>query len=65
MWQTLVILILLGAILVYLIRHYVRMYRCSSSACSSCSGCGAQAVIEKAEDKSKELTDQGAEDREI
>ncbi|GLI35162.1 FeoB-associated Cys-rich membrane protein [Desulforhabdus amnigena] len=39
MWQTVVILVLLAAVLVYVIRHYVRVFRSEVPSCSGCSGC--------------------------
>lgn len=39
MWQTALILLLVTAVLVYVIRHYVRVYRSEVPSCSCCSGC--------------------------
>lgn len=38
MWQTVVTLLVVTAVLIYVIRHYVRMYRSKVPTCS-CSGC--------------------------
>jgi hypothetical protein len=41
MWQTWVVLLVVAAVLVYVIRTYVRAARCEVSTCSGCSGgCG-------------------------
>lgn len=41
MWQTWIVLLVVAAVLVYVIRYYVRVSRCEESACSGCSGgCG-------------------------
>lgn len=40
MWQTVVVLVLLACALIYVIRHYVMIYRSEIPACSGCSsGC--------------------------
>lgn len=41
MWQTAVILFVVAVVLIYVIRHYVRVYRSEVPACSGCSGCCA------------------------
>jgi hypothetical protein len=51
MWQAVIVLILIAAVLVYVVRHYARMYRCGSSACTCCSsGCSMKSVLEKLEE---------------
>ena len=39
MWQTAVVLLIVAGVLIYLIRHYARVYRAEAPACSSCSQC--------------------------
>jgi hypothetical protein len=40
MWQTLVVLIVVALALVYVVRHYVRLYHSDVPACSGCeAGC--------------------------
>jgi hypothetical protein len=39
MWQTGIVLLIVAAVLVYLVRHYARVYRGRASACSACAGC--------------------------
>ena len=43
MWQTVIVLVLLIWALVYIIRHYVAIYRSEAPTCSGCSTgcCGA------------------------
>jgi hypothetical protein len=44
MWQTILILFLLAGVLVYVVRHYVKLSRSGGSVCSGCTGCcGTQA----------------------
>lgn len=48
MWQTAIILFLIAAILVYVIRHYVRIARSGATVCSGCIGCsGSEGRVEK------------------
>jgi hypothetical protein len=46
MWQTVVILLVLLGVAVYLVRHYVRVYRGGGSTCEGCPGCCANAPSE-------------------
>ena len=39
MWQTWIVLLVVAAVLVYVIRHYVKAARCEESFCGGCSGC--------------------------
>ena len=39
MWQTAIVLLIVAGVLIYLIRHYSRVYRTEAPACSSCSQC--------------------------
>ena len=39
MWQTAIVLLIVAGVLVYLIRHYAKVYRSEAPACSSCSQC--------------------------
>ena len=39
MWQTAVIVLVVVAVLIYVIRHYARVYRSEVPACSCCSEC--------------------------
>ena len=41
MWQTIVVLFVIAAVLIYVIRHYVRVLRGESSMCCDCSDCCA------------------------
>ena len=47
MWQTIVVLLLLAGVLVYVIRHYVQVYRSDVPTCSGCSGCGGVSPKER------------------
>lgn len=47
MWQTLVILLVLLGVAIYLVRHYVRVYRAEAPTCAGCSGCCGSAASEK------------------
>lgn len=49
MWQTIIVLILLAWALVYVIRHFVAVYRSETTTCSGCSTgcCGAGPVGKK------------------
>jgi hypothetical protein len=41
MWQLVVVLTILTVVLVYVIRHYVKVFRADVPTCSGCSGsCG-------------------------
>jgi hypothetical protein len=39
MWQTVIVLGLLTVVLIYVIRHFVKVFRAEAPACSGCSGC--------------------------
>lgn len=39
MWQTIVVLLVIAAVLVYVVRHYVKVLRGDSNSCSHCTGC--------------------------
>ncbi|MCE5242144.1 MAG: hypothetical protein ABFD98_07145 [Syntrophobacteraceae bacterium] len=39
MWQTLAILFVLAGVLIYVIHHYIGIFRGESAGCSCCSGC--------------------------
>jgi hypothetical protein len=39
MWQTVVVLLVLLGVLIYLVRHYARVYRADAPDCAGCSGC--------------------------
>ncbi len=41
MWQTIVVLFVVAAVLIYVIRHYARVLRGESSMCCDCSECCA------------------------
>lgn len=43
MWQTVIVLIVIAAVLIYVIRHYVRIVRGEAAMCGECSGCCASA----------------------
>ncbi len=48
MWQTVVVLLILAAVLIYVVRHYAGVFRGEKSACSSCSdSCCAQRQVEQ------------------
>ncbi|NTU49153.1 MAG: FeoB-associated Cys-rich membrane protein [Syntrophobacteraceae bacterium] len=45
MWQTVTVLVILAAVLVYLTRHFLRVFSARDSGCGCCAGCqgpGAQ-----------------------
>lgn len=60
MWQTIVVLIVSALTLIYVIRHYVRIFRSDAPTCScSCSGCSkrpAADLMEKRIDCSEKDT---------
>ena len=37
MWQTALVLLIVAGVMIYLVRHYTKVYRGEASACSSCS----------------------------
>jgi len=39
MWQSVVVLFVIALVSIYVARHYLRVYRSDSTACSSCSCC--------------------------
>ncbi len=39
MWQTGLVLLIVAAVLIYLVRHYAKIYRGRASGCPSCGGC--------------------------
>jgi hypothetical protein len=39
MWQTVLVLLVLLGVSIYLVRHFVRVYRAEDSACGGCAGC--------------------------
>ena len=39
MWQTVLVVFLLAGVMIYVIRHYVSIFRAEASICSGCSGC--------------------------
>ncbi len=39
MWQTLVVMVILGGVLVYLARYFLRILRARDSGCGCCAGC--------------------------
>lgn len=39
MWQTAVVLLIVAGVMIYLVRHYTKVYRGEAPACSSCSEC--------------------------
>lgn len=39
MWQAVAVLIILGAVLIYLVRHFLRVFRAQDSGCGCCTGC--------------------------
>lgn len=49
MWQTAVILLVLTAVLVYVVRHYARVYRSKVPTCSCCSECCSAQVPDSPE----------------
>ena len=40
MWQMVIVLFVIAAVLVYVVRHYVRVLRGKTSLCCSCAECG-------------------------
>ena len=45
MWQTVVVLGVLAVVLVYVIRHYVKVFRSDVPTCSGCGGgCSCQQI---------------------
>jgi hypothetical protein len=46
MWQTVVILLVLLVVAIYLVRHYLRIYRAEDPTCGGCAGCCPQASVE-------------------
>ena len=46
MWQTVLVFLVLLGVSIYLVRHYVRVYRAEGSTCSGCSGCCTSAAAE-------------------
>lgn len=49
MWQTVLVLFLLVVVLLYVIRHYVKISRSGFSVCSGCTGCSGYQTLEKKE----------------
>jgi hypothetical protein len=39
MWQTVIVLGMLTVVLIYVIRHYVKIFRAEAPSCSGCTGC--------------------------
>lgn len=39
MWQTVVVLLVLLGVSIYLVRHFVRVYRAEDPTCAGCAGC--------------------------
>jgi hypothetical protein len=39
MWQTVVVLLVAAAVLIHVIRYYVRAARCGVLTCGGCRGC--------------------------
>ena len=39
MWQTVVVLLVLLGVSIYLVRHFVRVYRAKAPTCAGCAGC--------------------------
>lgn len=39
MWQTVVVLLVLLGVSIYLVRHFIRVYRADAPDCVGCSGC--------------------------
>jgi hypothetical protein len=39
MWQTVIVLGVLTVVLIYVIRHYVKVFRAEVPTCSGCTGC--------------------------
>jgi hypothetical protein len=43
MWQTVIVLGLLTVVLIYVIRHFVKIFRGQAPTCAGCSGgCGSK-----------------------
>lgn len=46
MWQTITVLLLIAGGLIYIARHYVRVFRAETPGCSSCSGCSCSRTLQ-------------------
>ena len=46
MWQTVVVLLVLLGVSIYLVRHFVRVYRAEAPACAGCAGCRPEPISE-------------------
>jgi hypothetical protein len=44
MWQTVVVLLVLLGVSIYLVRHFVRVYRAEAPTCAGCAGCCSEAT---------------------
>ena len=44
MWQTVVVLLVLLGVSIYLVRHFVRVYRAEAPTCMGCAGCCPEAM---------------------
>ena len=44
MWQTVMVLLVLLGVSIYLVRHFVRVYRAEGSTCGGCAGCCSHTV---------------------
>ncbi len=55
MWQTVVVFLVLLVVSIYLVRHYVHVYRAEGPTCSGCSGCCPGVSVET-EDPGHEKT---------
>ena len=44
MWQTVVVLLVVLGVSIYLVRHFVRVYRAKAPTCAGCAGCCPEAT---------------------
>jgi hypothetical protein len=57
MWQTILVLFVLLGVSIYLVRHYVRVYRGEGSICAGCSGCCQNTAAETLDPDSRNAMD--------
>jgi hypothetical protein len=54
MWQTVVVLLLLAIALIYVIRHFIRVFRAEETSCTMCSGCSCSQALNQIKPKQGE-----------